>query len=155
MPIVSEIFNIDVFKILQYGVSGFAVVLLYLGYRLLHQLINIKDVSSSFKPKLTAVIIFMFTSLLFFAGGIFGDYITVKRANPIVLLITPSNMPDGVEMPTIRQGIETIELKNSGAIIKVKSDEQVTVQVESLINQINRLKATLPHVAALNSTLEK
>jgi hypothetical protein len=42
MTVLQAPFGIDISQILQYGISGLAVVLLYLGYRLLNQLLNIQ-----------------------------------------------------------------------------------------------------------------
>jgi len=155
MLTVTEPFGIDAFKILQYGVSGFAVVLLYLGYRLLHQLIDIPDSKSNIKPKLTAVIIFMATSLIFFFGGIISEYFRDIRENPVYVLITPEKMPEGVNLPKIRHGLEAVEFKDKGAKISLKYNDYLTVQLDCLTDQIIQLKATMPHVAELNSSLQQ
>jgi hypothetical protein len=143
----------SVFQVLQYGISGFAVVLLYLGYRLLNQLFNFQGDDKNLKSKVTLVIIFMVTSLIFFFGGIFGQEWVHEQSNPVYVLITPNHMPDGVDLPTVRRGIEVQTINNNGAIIKVKYNDQITLQLDALIKKIDDLKNTIPHVAAINATL--
>ena len=154
MTVLQAPIGIDIFQILQYGISGLAVVLLFFGYRLLNQLLNIQGDDKSFKPKLTSVIIFMVTSLIFFFGGIFGQRWSKAQENSVYVLITPNGMPDGIDLLTLRHGIEILKITNNAAVVKVKSDDQITLQLDGLIKKIEDLKNTIPHVGAINATLQ-
>ena len=153
MTVLQAPIGIDIFQILQYGISGLAVVLLFFGYRLLNQLLNIQGDDKSFKPKLTSVIIFMATSLIFFFGGIFGQRIANQTENPINVIILPDSMPEGVALPTLRMGKDKLNLTNNAVTIKVKPDATITLALDGLTTKIQELNKTIPHVAAISATL--
>lgn len=154
MPGLETPLGIDFFQILQYGISGLAVVLLYLGYRLLNQLLNIQGDDKSFQPKLTSVIIFMVTSLIFFFGGIFGQRIANQTENPINIIILPDNMPNGVCLPSLRNGKDLLNLTNNAVTIKVKPDATITLALDCLTTRISELNKTIANAPVISATLK-
>ena len=146
--------GIDIFQILQYGISGLAVVLLFFGYRLLNQLLNLQGDDKSFKSKLTSVIIFMATSLIFFFGGIFGQRMSNQSENPINIIILPDSMPSNVGLPSLRKGKDLLSLTNNAVTVKVKPDATITVGLDCLTTKIQELTKTIANAPAINSTLK-
>jgi len=146
--------NIDFLKLLQYGATGFAVVLLYLGYRLLNQLMSIQDKGDAFKRKLFAVIFFMLISTIFFFGGLAGQYLLQQQERPVNILITPNQMPAGVDRPQIRRGIESITLDNGAAVVSVKYNDTLNFQVECLTDKILMYQQAQRYAPTMNQTLQ-
>lgn len=146
--------DVDFLTLLQYGATGFAVILLSLGYRLLNQLMNAKDKGDNFKRKLFAVVFFMSISTIFFFGGLAGQYILQQQERPVNVLITPNQMPAGVDRPQIRRGVESIKLENGAAVVAVKYNDTLNFQVECLTDRILMCQQAQRYAPTMNQTLQ-
>jgi len=143
----------DLFKFLQYGVSGLSCICMLFGFWLFSLLLKIQENDKRFKLKLTAVIIYVATSLIFFFGGIFGQKIIGNQENAINVIVLPDSMPEGVNLPSLRNGKDKLIFINNAVTIKVKPDATLTLGLEELTTKIRELNKTIPHVAAINATL--
>ena len=146
--------NISVVDILNTGVTGFAFLMLYLGYKLT------SDVQSKIflqKPdafsdiamykewkdlvcnQLSNTRYFMVFSLIFFAGGLF--LLIYQAESKIILSVTPT---DKACPPIVLHQGEPLNLNDTGyAMLMVKDEHNINVSNEKLIYKLNELTFSL------------
>ncbi len=127
-------------ELLKYGVPGFAVILLFLGYRLLTQVLKSNSDDQNFKAKLIGVGTFMLTSLLFLFGSIFGQAYLKEQEDRVDLVISPTSMPAGFEMPIIthsatQTGAE-IYINKGRATLTIKDKDNIMIDLSKITSHI-------------------
>lgn len=108
-----------IIKLLQLGVSGFAVVCLYLGFILIKDLskqMNQGEIKAEqieiYKMKIRNNQFFLVIALLFFLGGVAYQLATRQGEVPIHIYMNPERMPADISAPSLRINGMKCELKN-------------------------------------------
>ena len=146
--------NISVVDILNTGVTGFAFLMLYLGYKLTSEVQSkifeqkadvfsdvevFKEWKSLVSTQLNNTRYFLAFSLLFFVGGLF--LLMYQAESKIILSITPL---DKSYAPIVYHQCEQLNLSDTGrAIVKVKDEQNINVSKDKLIKRINELTFSL------------
>lgn len=146
--------DMNVVDILNTGVTGFAFLMLMLGYRLTSQ-VQTKILSQNptefkdptiFKQwkdlvclQLTNTRYFMVFVVLVFVGGLV--LLFLKPDARIVLSVTPK---DGDPKPQIRLQDRPIDLGNAGSrFVLVRDEQNIVVSNEQLVKEITKLRLAL------------
>jgi hypothetical protein len=146
--------NISIVDILNTGVTGFAFLMLYLGYRLTSDVqskifaqkpdtfSNIemyKEWKSLVRNQLNNTRYFLVFSLIFFAGGLF--LLIFQAENKIILSVTPI---DQSCPPIVFHQGEPLTLNDTGyAMLMVKNEHNINVSNEKLIHKLNEISFSL------------
>lgn len=81
-------------QLVQAGATGFAVVMLTLGYRLLKQVLSMKeDRPQLLGQRLRAVYTFLGVTVLMTVVGLAGQFISHEQESEIVIGVTPLDVP--------------------------------------------------------------
>ena len=143
--------DINIVEILNTGVTGFAFLLLFLGYRLIskvysqilaHEIGNFKSIDfyrewkSLMLSQLAYTIIFIVFSLLFFSGGLW--MLMYQAESEIILSITPV---ESSSRTRVRHQGDSLKLKNGLAMIRVKDEHNIGVSIAELIKQEDQLRS--------------
>lgn len=123
-------------QLLKYGVPGLAIILLFLGYRLLTQVINKSANGADLKLRLLGVGGFIFASLLFLFGSIFGEAYLKQQENTVYLEILPSKMPSGMKAPSVRQSMKTRNLDEGQLKLTIKDREHIRIDLTDIVRDI-------------------
>jgi hypothetical protein len=140
--------DIPFMQLLEYGLPGFAVILLTLGFRLLSSFqkemiqVDVEKFHDSpemfstwtqmMKSQAVNARIFMGVSTLFFAGGMVIAIVVPE--NRIIVSVAPA---EGT-LPVVTLQENRVQLDDLGkALLVVKDDQVVRVRNNALINAIN------------------
>lgn len=146
--------DINVVDILNTGVTGFAFLMLYLGYRLTSDVQSkifdqkaedfssvemYREWKSLVCSQLNNTRYFMAFSLIFFAGGLI--LLMYQAESKIILSVTPL---DDSYVPKVVHQSKELHLNDSGRIIlNVKDEQNISVSNEQLIRRIQQLAFSL------------
>ena len=135
-------------ELLEHGLTGFAVVLLFLGFRLLSEFqkemlkiqfrqfesLEIFNAWAGMARSLVAnARIFMALSALFFIGGFAASMVSPK--NNIIVSVAP---PEGLR-PVVTLHEDAVKLDDDGKVrLLVKNDHVIRVRNNQLIEAFNR-----------------
>ncbi len=148
--------------ILNTGVTGFAFLMLFLGYKLTasvqakifeHKPSDFRDIEmyrewkGLIASQLTNTRYFLAFSLLFFAGGLF--LLIYQAENEITLETSPENMPFAARVFVQSKAMDLTE-SNS---IKIKDGQNIRVSYEAPIAKIRELNASLENQKKLTKSL--
>lgn len=156
--------DMNIVDILNTGVTGFAFLMLLLGYRLTSQ-VQTKILSQNpteFKDpsifqqwkdlvclQLTNTRYFMVFVVLVFVGGLV--LLFLKPDARIVLSVTPR---DGDPKPQIRLQDQPIDLGNRGSrFVLVRDEQNIVVSNERLMQEITKLRLALENQEATQRDL--
>ena len=155
--------NISVVEILNTGVTGFAFIMLYLGYRLTSSVQskilgkNPEDFQTieyfrEWKELVRNQVIntryFMLFAAIFFTGGL--GLLMYQSESKIILTISPV---EGI-MPKIFHQIDKVELGENGrANILVKSEHNISVNIEHLMNLLTKANLEIEDLKSANRDL--
>ena len=143
--------NFNIVDVLNTGVTGFAFLMLFVGYRLLSNVQskvlerNVNDFQSieyfrewreMVQGQLANTRYFMAFSALLFFGGV--GLLVYRAESEITLSIAPS---EGGVLPTILLGTDVMALTEEGQVaMKVRSGSSMLIKIDKLIDGMNRLK---------------
>ncbi|RDE19440.1 hypothetical protein DV711_11130 [Motiliproteus coralliicola] len=146
--------DINIVDILNTGVTGFAFLMLFLGYKLTSDVQSkifekradefpsvemYKEWKSLVTSQLNNTRYFLVFSLIFFAGGLF--LLLYQAESKIILAITPL---DHAYAPLVHHQSETLKLSDTGrATLSVKDEHNISISYEKLLNRIQELTFTL------------
>ena len=141
----------DIVDILNTGVTGFAFLMLYLGYKLTSDVQtrildkNTNDFSTiemfqEWKDLVCTQLIntryFMMFAIVFFAGGLF--LLLFNAENKIIIAVSP--IEEGIE-PVIRHQSSTLELSKDGSTeVLVRNEHNIVISNDTIIKELNRLR---------------
>lgn len=143
--------DINIVEILNTGVTGFAFLMLFLGYRLTSSVqsrILDKD-PNDFKTievfqewkdlvciQMKNTRYFMLFAVVFFAGGLM--LMLYNAENKIIVAVSP--VEDGAR-PMVRHQNEIITLNSDGsAEVMVRDEQNIVVSNDSIIKELNELR---------------
>lgn len=142
--------NLNVVDILNTGATGFSVIMLYLGYRLIADIQTklfeqkpdafssiemYREWKDALRSHITNTRLFFIVSIVFFAGGLLC--LLYKPENIITLSVTPS-LEESV-LPLVQHQHKSVELDRGMAAIKVKDDQTIVISNERMIQKLNEL----------------
>lgn len=146
--------DFNVVDILNTGVTGFAFLMLYLGYRLTSDVQNkifaqkanefssiemYREWKSLVCTQLNTTRYFMIFSLIFFAGGLF--LLMYQAESEIILSVTPL---DDSYSPRVVLQSEELKLNDSGRItLTVRDEQNISIDNDELVRKIQELAFSL------------
>lgn len=141
--------SINLIDLLNTGITGFAVVLLYLGYRLTSDVQSkslgqnpsdfstvemLKEWKNLVDSQLKNTRYFMFVALLFFAGGM----LIYTPKSKIIVSVAP--IEEGLE-PEIRHQREDVTLDKNGTVEMVVMDnENIVISNNKVLQELHKLR---------------
>lgn len=138
-------------ELVRTGFHGLALVMLYLGYRLLATILSRKSadvVGDAMKVEAgrhKVVTKFMIISLVFFVLGVGSELYRHSQAYTLTIAISPSVLPNGVESPTLLKLIDlkTVSFADGPEQITVRNDEAIMFQLDAMTAEIVHLQEVL------------
>jgi len=143
----------NIVDILNTGVTGFAFIMLYLGYRLtasvqskildknpeeFHDLAFYREWAGIVRNQLNNTRYFLLFAAIFFAGGL--TLLIYQPKNSIILAV----YPEVGDLPIITLQNKKIKLDQDGtAYIQVRNDHNIRVNYDNILKEISNLKLEL------------
>ena len=144
-----------VIELVRLGFHGFAVVMLFLGYRLLKTVVAERGSPNTeglqLRPK--SVKTFLVISLIFFVLGVASELFRTSqertRENEMTMQLQPeaASMPDGALLPTLLEedegGAKPVQIDESTSTfrVKVKHGQRFYLQLHTLTRRVENLTA--------------
>ena len=148
--------DINVVDILNTGVTGFAFLMLFLGYKLtsdvqskifeqkadeFHDVAMYKEWKSLVCSQLLNTRYFMAFSLIFFVGGLFLVMYQYQAESKIILSVTPLEKSYA---PLVHHQSETLNLSDTGRVVLIVKDEHnISISIDKLMDEIHKLTFNL------------
>ncbi len=147
--------NISIIQILNTGVTGFAFLMLYLGYRMTSDLQNkiFEQKAESFRriemfrewkdlanSQLKSAKHFKIISLVFFAGGLFMMVYQYQAESEIILSVTPVVKQ---YTPAVHHQSEILHLNEGKTLVMVKNEHTISIANDALVNKLYELSFSL------------
>jgi hypothetical protein len=153
-----------VVELVRLGFHGLALVMLFLGYRLIRQVLTGKaDVAQNgfdqsaklFSLRLTGVAMFLGVSLIFFILGVGSELMRHSQENDVIVYFSPKEMPGEIEMPILVKGMEPVHIhaETGAAMLRVKHKETLSLQLEVLTNELGRVRALVDRLTEERDSL--
>ncbi len=152
--------GVDLVAILNTGVTGFAVLMLFISYRLIagsQKMVIEKDVKSFpdhetftgwrdlVKVQVRQTYVFMLLAFLFFGGGLGALLYQFRPESDVFLSMQPFEEP----LPRVFVGDTEITFLDSGrAKMRVSSDRTIEVQTNRMHKRVTELEARLAGMEA-------
>jgi hypothetical protein len=141
-----------VVDLVRLGFHGFAIVILYLGYRLLRSVVKSKDIKvEDLKPRLKEVRIFMAFSLIFLFGGASLEMLRGGQKYDVHVIVTPAPLPSGIKQPILTlDAIQSVLDNNTGtAKSKLRDGASIHLHIEPIIFQFQKMNSELQTTRAI------
>lgn len=138
-----------VVDLVRLGFHGFAIVILFLGYRLLRSVVKGKDIKIEYlKPLLKEVRIFMAFSLIFLFGGASLELLRGGQKYDVHVIVTPAPLPIGIKQPILTLDAIQSVLDNATGTTKSKLRDGASIHlhIEPIINQYQEMNFELRRI---------
>jgi hypothetical protein len=127
----------NVLAILQVGATGFAVIMLYLGYSLLKTLIDqspkSKEALEALRLKIRSLYAFLAVSLLMAVIGLAGQFFLRNEEYDLTIGVTPLDVP--LDRARVLHGVAIVtrDVKSGRGVIRVGHKDEVGFDVTPLV----------------------
>ncbi len=136
------------------GFHGFAVAMLYMGYKLLKTVVARQVEANEENLKRLSILVreirfFLVISLIFFFAGSGLQLYNQMRDNEIFVLVSPRKMPSKDLMPTIlKNNNEEIRLNNGMATIRIKDKSTLDFITQQLVDEVRSNRKIISELTA-------